>query len=141
MTVFLAATAVAGIPPWAMPQPVSLSPMMAMREMGDAGKTSAIPDAPASIAAPEEILPLATGGPFVFEPLQARGTCVPRPDIRCTGPDYCGGTPRIYYGTHPCDDDPVLPLYPAIDERKTRHWYQHAFDMIRRKKRIAETIR
>ncbi len=112
-----------------LPEPVTL----------DAPATS---DKPASVTNPSGILPLATGGPFVFEPLpMASGGCNPRPSLSCTGPDFSGCSKRLYYGTDPCDDDPVLPLYPAINDGLTQHWYQHAFRMITRKKTITEAIK
>lgn len=96
-------------------------------------------DLPASITDPSGTLPLATGGPYVFDTLPMRGNgCRPRPIISCTGPDFCGCTKRIYYGTNPCDDDPVLPLPQSGYDPKTKHWYQHAYDMVIRKKSVTE---
>ena len=63
-----------------------------------------------------------------------------RPDVRCTGPDYCGCSPRVYYGTNPCDDDPVLTMSPNVCDAKTTHWYTKAWNMVTRKKAIAEAI-
>jgi hypothetical protein len=97
---------------------------------------------PASITDPSDLLPLATGGPYAFDPLPMCGDgCAPRPIIRCTGPAYRGCNPRLYYGTNPYDDDPILPLYPSINNRKTKHWYQHAFDLVKRKKAITAAIK
>ncbi len=137
----LAGTIQATEPQSSLPQPVTLASMMAVQETDDDSTAASTSNLPASITAQGEVLALATDGPFVFEPLSTRGTCSLRPDVRCTGPDYCGCTPRIYYGTNPSDDDPVLPLHPTINDPKTRHWYHHAFDMILRKKRIAEAIK
>jgi hypothetical protein len=124
-----------------LPQPVTIAATMAAQEFDDDGAVASTSNLPASITAQGEVLALATDGPFVFEPLSTRGTCSLRPDVRCTGPDYCGCTPRIYYGTNPSDDDPVLPLHPTINDPKTRYWYHHAFDRILKKKRIAEAIK
>ena len=99
-------------------------------------------DKPASVTNPSGILPLATGGPFVFDPLpMASGGCNSRPSLSCTGPDFSSCSKRLYYGTNPCDDDPVLSLYPAINDGLTQHWYQHAFRMITRKKAVTEAIK
>ncbi|QEG41257.1 hypothetical protein [Roseimaritima ulvae] len=96
-------------------------------------------DLPASITDPSGTLSLETGGPYVFDPLPIKGNgCRPRPIISCTGPDFCGCTKRIYYGTNPCDDDPVLPLSQTGCDPKTKHWYQHAYDMVIRKKSVTE---
>tara|TARA_R110002073_G_scaffold8761_7_gene46905 strand:+ start:1277 stop:1774 length:498 start_codon:yes stop_codon:yes gene_type:complete len=97
---------------------------------------------PASMTNPSGILPLAIDGQFAFEPLPARGdVCNPRPIVSCLGPDYCGCHPRIYYGTNPCDDDPVLTMSPTVCDGKTTHWYQHAFRMVTRKKAVTEAIK
>ena len=141
-----------------LPQPVTLAApemddMTAMSDMLHSTSTLEMSDAitptnhsvaelPASITNPSGILPSATGGAFVFDPLPMCGNgCNPRPIIDCTGPDFCGCTKRIYYGTNPCDDDPILPLYQSVNDKKTKHWYQHAFDMVTRKKAITEAIK
>lgn len=127
-------------PQSSLPQPVTLASMMILQETADESTASPTTALPASITAPSEILPLATGGSFIFEPLPTRGSCVLRPDVRCTGPDYCGCTPRIYYGTNPCDDDPVLTMSPTVCDHKTMHWYEKAFNMVLRKKAIAAAL-
>ncbi|EMI24731.1 MULTISPECIES: hypothetical protein [Rhodopirellula] len=138
-----------------LPQPVTLAaPEMGnMSDMLQSSSTPEMSDAiaptnrsvtelPASVTSPSGILPSSTGGPFVFEPLAMCGNgCNPRPMIDCTGPDYCGCTKRIYYGTNPCDDDPILPLHPSVNDKITKHWYQHAFNMVTRKKAITEAIK
>ncbi len=94
---------------------------------------------PFSITGDNEVLSLATSEAAVLSGLPSRaGGCSARPEICCTGPDYRGCTPRIYYGTNPCDDDPILTLVPAINDQKTKHWYDHALRMILRKKHVAE---
>ena len=112
-----------------------------MHNVGDKNPPSASVDLPASITAPSGILPLATGVPFVFEPLPAHGPCLSVPDIRCTGPDYCGCAPRIYYGTNPLDDDPILTMSPSVCDSKTRHWFTKARNIVLRKKAITEAIK
>lgn len=93
---------------------------------------------PASLMAPGDVLPLATGGPAVLPALSASGSgCCLRPELRCCGPDYCGCNSRIYYGTDPRDDDFVHDLYKPVT---ASHWYQHAFRMVVRKKHIASAI-
>ena len=104
-------------------------------------ETIALNDAPASVTNPGEILPLATGGPYVFAPLPATGSCSPRPVLSCLGPDYCECNPYIYFGTNPCDDDPVLSMSPEVCDTKTTHWYSKALNMILRKKAITEAIK
>lgn len=96
---------------------------------------------PVSISGDNELLTLATDGIAVLPGLPSRpGGCSVRPTVRCTGPNYRGCTPRVYYGTNPCDDDPILPLVPAINDPKTSHWYDHALRMILRKKHVAEAM-
>lgn len=113
---------------------------MTLQESEDASSATTKTDLPASITAPSGILPLATDGAFVFEPLPTLGLCALRPDVRCTGPDYCSCMPRIYYGTNPCDDDPVLTMRPTVRDPKTLHWYEKALSMVRRKTAIAEVL-
>jgi hypothetical protein len=108
----------------------------------EASQVPSMSDKPASMTNPSGILSLATGGPFIFDPLPLRGSgCEPRPILSCTGPDFCGCTKRIYYGTNPCDDDPVLTMSPTINDAKTTHWYQHAVWMVTRKKAVTEAIK
>lgn len=76
----------------------------------------------------------------MFEPLPTRGTCVLKPDVRCTGPNYRDCTPRIYYGTHPCNDDPVLTMSPTVSDPITTHWYPKAFNSVLSKKKMAEAL-
>lgn len=95
-------------------------------------------EAPASTFAPSGVLPLATNGPPTLPALSATGSgCCLYPVFQCYGPDYCGCTPRIYYGTNPNDDDFVRDL-----DRCPSHawWYEKAFRMIVRKKRCAEVL-
>ncbi len=143
--------------PLGMPQSVTLaapevSQIMSMSDMlqqptgapmtgSKSPRHSGGTEKPASMTNPSGILPLATGSQFAFEPLPKRGNgCNPRPIIHCTGPDFYGCTERIYYGTNPCDDDPVLSMSPPINDAVTTHWYQHAFKMVTRKKAIVEAI-
>jgi hypothetical protein len=129
---------------------MSISDTMQLNEMTvDEGVMDTIPptqydssELPASMTNPSGILPLAIDGQFAFEPLPARGdVCNRRPIVSCLGPDYCGCHPRIYYGTNPCDDDPVLTMSPTVCDGKTTHWYQHAFRMVTRKKAVTEAIK
>ena len=129
-----------------LPQPITLASRVTMQDdelpnVGSGDVASPSKDLPASIANPSGILPLATSGAFVFEPLPTRGSCAFIPDVRCIGPDYHGCTPRIYYGTNPCDDDPVLSMSPTVCDPKTQHWYTKAWKMILRKKAITEAIK
>lgn len=140
LAALIATTVGATEPDAALPQPVTLASMLTLQESGASPATVAPAELPASVTNPSGILPLATGGPFVFDALPTRGSCVLRPDVRCTGPDYCGCNPRIYYGTNPCDDDPVLTMSPKVCDAKTTHWYTKAWNMITRKKAIAEAI-
>lgn len=99
-------------------------------------------DLPASITQPSGILRLAPAGIQGLPVLPTRGHgCNLCPDVRCHGPVYPGCSPFIYYGTNPRDDDPVLPLYPHINDAKTKHWYDAALRMVRRKKAVAEVIK
>lgn len=103
---------------------------------------SARNDLPASITQPSGILTLAPAGLQGLPALPTRGRgCNLCPDIRCQGPLYSGCSPRIYYGTNPRDDDPILPLYPQINDAKTTHWYDAALRMVQRKKAVAEVIK
>lgn len=84
------------------------------------------------------VLPLATAGPAVLPPLSATSSgCCLQPLLRCSGPDYRGCTPRIYYGTNPNDDDFVRELesYPPH-----AWWHERALRMVVRKKRVAEVL-
>lgn len=129
--------------------PVEVDPVPSIRITDDTIADEAIPtrdsrsaELPASITGDNELLPLAPAGKMMLPALPVRsGGCLPRPLVECTGPDYCGCTARIYFGTNPCDDDPILPLYPTINDHKTRHWYQHAKSMVLRKKHVAETLK
>ncbi|WP_235952309.1 hypothetical protein [Crateriforma spongiae] len=96
---------------------------------------------PASITKPNGVLTLATDGPAALPalPMRSHG-CNPRPFVDCTGPDYCGCHPRTFYGTNPCDDDPILTMSPTVNDSWTSHWYRKALDMVRRKTHIAEAI-
>ena len=126
-------------------QPVFVAPAPLSQESRNA--VSIMPDdqvsseLPASIRNPGGILPLATAEPVALPPvpMQSMG-CNPKPHLRCLGPDFCGCSPRIYYGTNPCDDDPVLTMSPTINDPWTRHWYHKAWDMVVRKKSIAAAI-
>jgi len=139
LAALIATTAGATEPDAALPQPVTLASIMTLQDPDPSPATVESADLPASITNPSGIIPLATGGPFVFDTLPMRGNgCRPRPIISCTGPDFCGCTKRIYYGTNPCDDDPVLPLPQSGYDPKTKHWYQHAYDMVIRKKSVTE---
>ncbi len=128
--------------------PVLVQPMQSERVSDETPIDDAVPpsrdrssELPVSISGDNPLLPLATGGTAVLPGLPIRHAgCSPRPSIRCTGPDYRGCSPRIYYGTNPCDDDPILPMAPAIDDHKTNHWYDHALRMILRKKHVAEAM-
>lgn len=97
---------------------------------------------PASMTQPSGLLTLAPAG---IQPLPALPTtghgCRLHPTVRCTGPEYCGGAPRLYYKTHPRDDDPILPLATPTHDRVTKHWYETALKMILRKKTVTEAIK
>jgi|SRR6056297_1944035 len=142
----LATVASATEPETGLPKPVTLASMMTMQD-GDMDNVesdkvnSQSGDLPASVSNPSGILSLATDGPFYFEPLPTRGTCVLRPDVRCIGPDYRGCNSRIYYGTSPCDDDPILTMTPNVCDVKTTHWYTKAWNMVVQKKAITEALK
>lgn len=140
LAALIATTAGATEPDTALPQPVTLASIMTLQDPDPSPATVESADLPASMTNPSGIIPLATGGPFVFDALPTRGSCMLRPDVRCTGPDYCGCSPRVYYGTNPCDDDPVLTMSPNVCDAKTAHWYTKAWNMVTRKKAIAEAI-
>jgi hypothetical protein len=136
----LGTAAIASEPNAKLPQPITLASRLTLQG-SEASPTTVQPaDLPSSLTNPIGILPLATGGPFVFEPLPTPGSCVLRPNVHCTGPDYRGCSPRIYYGTNPCDDDPILTMSPDVCDAKTTHWYTKAWNMISRKKAIAEAV-
>ena len=123
-------------------QPAFAAPAPSLQEsrnaVGVLPRDEVSSELPASIRNPGEILSLATAGPPALPsvPMQSMG-CNPKPHLRCLGPDFCGCSPRIYYGTNPCDDDPVLTMSPAINGPLTRYWYRNAWDMVVRKKAIA----
>lgn len=121
-------------------RPVTVASVMILQEAEGISSETTKVDLPASITAPSGILPLATDGAFVFEPLDRRDLCPQRASVRCAGPDYRSCLPRIYYGTDPCDDDPVLSMSPTVRDPKTRHWYEKALNMVLRKTAIAEAL-
>lgn len=97
---------------------------------------------PASVASSQPWLPLAPEGMQTLPDLPATGHgCGMCPVLQCTGPEYCGCSPRIYYGTNPCDDDPILPLNSRINDWKLRHWYNAGLRMILRKKAVTERLK
>lgn len=142
LTIWLTNPAQATDPPSPRPERVTLTSLITgeVAETGGEIGVMSASDLPASTTALNKVVPLATGGSFVFEPLPTRGMCSLRPDVRCVGPDYRGCTPRIYYGTNPCDDDPVLTMSPTVCDPITSHWYDKALNLVLRKKKIAEVI-
>ncbi len=99
-------------------------------------------DLPASITQPSGVLTLAPAGiqTLPARPATGRG-CNACPGVRCRGPIYPSCSPRIYYGTDPGDDDPILSLSPQIHHGKPQPWYTAAFNLVLRKQAVTEAIK